>query len=220
MITQDIYNKYNIPPHLQLHMLRVAGVVKLICKHREGEDLPVHDLLSVALIHDMGNIIKFDIDLYPEFREPEWVDYRKEVQVQFQQYGNNEYEATKYIAKQCGISTGALDILHLFDTYDDDKLLESKNILLWIMDYADSRVWMLSIQTTVERISTQVERNMKNKWRSKTKAEEVAENRTATASFMEKWIFKHCSIKPSDINDWTIDPLLEELRHYNIIVEK
>lgn len=213
----SIYAQYTIPPHLQLHMLRVAGVCKLICDHWTGETLPIHDIITVWLTHDLGNILKFDMEMFPEVRKPEWVKYRQGIKDDFAQYGDDEHAATKKIASLCGISDSSMELLKMFDEYNDDKLMQSKNSALWICDYADARVATFGITTLHDRIQKITKRNMKNHGRTEQKAKEVAKNRTKTAEMMEEGIFKQCTLTPEDINDRTINPLLEDLRSFDIV---
>ena len=68
MTILEIYEKYKIMPQLQEHQLRVASVAKTICDHLL---VPVHTdhVVSVCLLHDMGNILKFDLQKFPQFGE-------------------------------------------------------------------------------------------------------------------------------------------------------
>lgn len=218
MIIKEIYTQYTIPPHLQQHMLRVAWVCKLICNNRIGDTLPVHDILTVWLTHDLWNILKFNMELYPEIREPEWIEYRSKVKHDFLQYWSDEHEATKNIASMCNISDSGMHLLKMFDEYNDDKLLDSSNIALWITDYADSRVAVSGVTTVKDRVEKIIQRNMKNKWWSFEKATQVSENRKKTALSMEKEIFSQCDIAPDQINDQTIQPFLEDLLKFDISI--
>ena len=75
MVTiQEIYTHYQIMPVLQQHMLRVAGVTDLICQ-LAGDKVDSHNVVIAALLHDSGNIIKFDLQRFPHFLEPEGLDY-------------------------------------------------------------------------------------------------------------------------------------------------
>ncbi|USN54769.1 MAG: HD domain-containing protein [Candidatus Peribacteria bacterium] len=62
---QDIYTQYQIPPSLQEHMLRVAAVAEQICLH-SSQEIDHATIVTAALLHDMGNIIKFNLDKLPE----------------------------------------------------------------------------------------------------------------------------------------------------------
>ena len=56
-----IYKKYFIPLNLQKHMLKTAGVGKIIC---DSSNLKLNKtvIVTTLLLHDMGNILKFDVE--------------------------------------------------------------------------------------------------------------------------------------------------------------
>jgi 5'-deoxynucleotidase YfbR-like HD superfamily hydrolase len=71
MIIQDIYNRFEILPSLQLHMLRVAAVTQEICKQvKDKLSNETKTLITLSLLHDLGNLVKFDISLFPKLFEP------------------------------------------------------------------------------------------------------------------------------------------------------
>jgi 5'-deoxynucleotidase YfbR-like HD superfamily hydrolase len=55
--------------NLQLHQLRVAAVGQIICESIPDFD-ETEEVVTTCLLHDMGNIIKFDLNYFPEFLEP------------------------------------------------------------------------------------------------------------------------------------------------------
>ena len=57
-----IYTQFRIPPNLQQHMFRVASVAKIICNNWTGKELNQNDIVCVCLIHDLGNIVKYDFN--------------------------------------------------------------------------------------------------------------------------------------------------------------
>ena len=75
---REIYAEFKIMPNLQLHQLRVAAVGKLISEHFTVP-VNVRDVVLACLFHDMGNILKFDLTQFPEFREPQGILYWEEV---------------------------------------------------------------------------------------------------------------------------------------------
>jgi 5'-deoxynucleotidase YfbR-like HD superfamily hydrolase len=64
----ELYDTYKIMPQLAAHQLRVAAVAYAIT---QAIFEPIHDeeLISACLLHDMGNILKFDLSVFPEFSE-------------------------------------------------------------------------------------------------------------------------------------------------------
>ncbi len=65
MTIQQLYEKYEIMPNLQLHMYRVAAVAKMICDHFQ-KPINKQEVIITCLLHDIGNIIKFDLFDFPQ----------------------------------------------------------------------------------------------------------------------------------------------------------
>jgi hypothetical protein len=100
---KDIYEEYKIMPNLQMHQLRVAGVVSQLCDSLNLE-VTKETLIITCLLHDMGNIIKSRLDYFPEFIKPEGLGYWQNVKDEFiQKYGEDEHEATVQIIKELGL---------------------------------------------------------------------------------------------------------------------
>ncbi|MFW5703170.1 MAG: HD domain-containing protein, partial [Candidatus Dojkabacteria bacterium] len=111
MTIQQAYVKFQIMPSLQLHQLRVGAVAKLILEHSPGK-LERGEIITACLLHDMGNIIKFDLDLLPQFLLPEGKAYWQGVKTDFiKKYGSDEHEATVKIAKELDVSDKTLVLM-------------------------------------------------------------------------------------------------------------
>lgn len=104
MTIQQIYDEYKIPPFLQLHQLRVAAVAKMLCD--AGLDVvQERDMIKTCLVHDMGNIIKFDMDMFYESWDPEGTAYWNGVKDDFKRrYGGDEMRATLNIIEELGLN--------------------------------------------------------------------------------------------------------------------
>ncbi len=215
MIIQDIYDQYHIPPHLQLHMLRVAWVMTLICDNWIGELVSGKDtLIQAALLHDMGNIVKFTFsedtkDLL------EWVNdisaLKKIQQSMHEKYWTNDHEANLAICKELGVDQKIIDLV---DAVDFNNIIDfDLQTAPWgiLMTYADLRVAPFAVVSVKERLD-EAARRYKKKKRS-----EHADRSNALAKKHEDDIFTHCSITPSDINNETVNPLIEGLRKVEII---
>jgi len=75
---KEIYREYRLMPSLSLHQLRVAAVAKLICDSFK-ERIDTNNVVLACLYHDMGNIIKFDLNYFPEFTKPEGLEYWQKI---------------------------------------------------------------------------------------------------------------------------------------------
>ena len=70
----EIYKEHNVMPNLQEHMLRVAAVASLICDNCT-EKLNKEDIITACLLHDIGNIVQFQLSYFPEFNKPQGIEY-------------------------------------------------------------------------------------------------------------------------------------------------
>lgn len=205
----EIYKKYKIPPQLQIHQLRVAAVAKHIC---DNLSIPVdtNEVVSADLLHDMGNIIKFDLTLFPQFLEPEGLEYWQTVKKTFmEEYGSDEHIATKKIAEEITDDIRVHDILRQIGASRLDFVNSSDEIEFKIANYADDRVSINGVITYVELIK---ERKMRN---SKI-TDEYFKQLISKIGINEKNIQKVCKINLDEIDDKTISGIIEELKEYEI----
>ncbi len=145
MQIRDLYNKYNLMPQLREHQLRVGGIVRLIT--------PDHDSIITALVHDMGNIVKFNnLDPYwSKVQEKFWNDY-----------GRDEHAATDKILREVGMDRYADYFKEESKAYDNDSLnasyfsAMSKPAMLTL--YGDLRVRINGVCSIEERLKDLEER--------------------------------------------------------------
>lgn len=209
----DIYSEYKIIPNLQIHQYRVAAVAFQICDSLNIE-INKESILKACLLHDMGNIIKFNLDYFPEWNNPEGIEYWQKVKDDYiNKYGNNEHHATIEIAQELGVDNCILDLINSVDP----SLVEINRLDLnfdkKICIYADNRVTPHGIVSTRER-------NIEAKKRYENHPHAFDEN--GHVNFLEnikeieKQIFSHSKIKPEDINDESIISYLEKLKIFEI----
>lgn len=205
----DIYKKYSIPPQLQLHQLRVASVAKLIC---DNLTIPVetYEVVSADLLHDMGNIIKFDLNLFPEYLEPEGLDYWQGVKDFFiKKYSTDEHVATEKIAEEISDNRRTHDILKHIGASRLNAVNASTDISYKIANYADDRVSVDGIVPFEELVKERKSRNSKI-------TDEYFAQLINKIRINEKNIQKVCKIHLHDITDDTISDIIEELNDFEI----
>lgn len=211
---QDVYMEYNIMPNLQMHQLRVAAVGKTICDNFSGEIDPKTVLLA-CLFHDMGNIIKFDLNVFPEFLKPQGLAYWQEVQNEyFNKYGKEQHAANHAIAVELGLPEKVIECINDVDFSKVEMTLESGSIEKKVCEYSDLRVAPYGIRPMRDRIADIEERYRKRS--QKTGDVDRIAPLTAAAEDIQRQIFEQCSIKPEDITDSSLAPLIEELRNYQV----
>ncbi len=214
-----VYKKYKIMPNLGEHMFRVASVAKIICDNWQGEEkINEEKLLTMCLLHDMGNIIKFRLNYFPEFLEPEGLLYWQEVQNEyFSKYGKDEHKATGIIMRELEIDE---DTATLVDQMNFALLCEHKDnspIELKILHYADLRVGPFGITSYEERMAdvekryADVPHDEFNKIAKETRAQLLS-----CGKDIERHIFENCKIKPEDINDENAKDIIEELNNFMV----
>lgn len=147
----DIYTHFKIPPQLQLHQLRVAAVGKIVSDALSADTRTV---VLACLLHDMGNIIKFRLDRFPEFLEPEGHAYWKEVQDDYKKkYGTDEHVATLMICDELGVSDRVLTCIRAVGMTKVHSNLSEGTREECITNYADLRVGPRGLVSIVERIA-------------------------------------------------------------------
>ena len=207
----DIYRKYKIMPALAMHQIRVAAVAIEICKNIDIT-FDKESLVIACLLHDMGNIIKFNLKLFPEQNEPEGIDYWKQVKEEFiSKYGKNEHIATAKIAEEIGVNSHVLDLIKFIDSDLIEKINLSDDISKKICMYADTRVTPYGITSFEYRMNEAKERykDHPNAFDDKKHL-----NFKFNLKEIEKQIFSHLKIKPEDINDESVAQDIEKLKNY------
>src|SRR3989338_4995837 len=138
--SREIYEKYNIMPALQLHQLRVAAVGKLICDN-VTKPINTQDVILACLFHDMGNIIKSDLQYFSDFVEPEGIEYWQNVKNGFvEKYGTDHHAANAAIAQEIGLPENARNILTGIGFSKLEEILLDVSNERKVCEYADLRV--------------------------------------------------------------------------------
>jgi hypothetical protein len=210
----EIYREYKIFAGLQKHMLSVAAVAKIICEHSKIE-LKTDHLISACLLHDMGNIIKSDLPRFPQFLEPEGLEYWQGVQyLFFEKYGRDEDEATLAIAREIGVSDMTLRIIDSISFSLIEETCTVGDLANKICNYSDMRVGPNGILSLDARLDECAGRLRARGLLLRVK--EVEASRPIRQA-LETEIFGTTDITPAFITDETIAPVIEELRNWQIV---
>lgn len=205
---QEIYSDYNIMPNLQLHQMRVAAVAKTICDHL-NISVDAENVVLACLFHDMGNIIKSDFKVFPQFLEPQGLEYWQNVKDDFiKKYGSNEHEATLAIAEEVKLPAQALDLLKKIGFSNAVWNNEHGSFENKICIYSDMRVGPHGVLSMMDRIA---EGRKRYEGRKHAIANDGFEEKVEALKNIEKDIFSHTDIKPDDINDESIKEKAEDL---------
>jgi dGTP triphosphohydrolase len=212
---EEIYDAYRIMPGLREHQLRVAAVAKTLCENLTRE-VDERSVVLACLLHDMGNIIKSDLTVFPEFLEPEGLAHWQLVKNDFVlTYGDDEHHATVHIIREIGLPPAVLQLVesiafsNLVTTRDTDSL-EQK-----IVEYADLRVaphGVLSMGARMEEAKARYASSRSDIPQN----QEVFESLVSAAYEVEKQIFAEALIAPDDITEQSVRPLVAALREYKV----
>ncbi|OGC93010.1 hypothetical protein A2899_04365 [Candidatus Amesbacteria bacterium RIFCSPLOWO2_01_FULL_49_25] len=140
MTFAEAYEKYHLPPHLILHQLRVAALVYLITHDSVfTPDVESGDRITAAGLHDMGAMVKFDLDYFPDLWQPQGTAYWQSVQSDVvQRYGSDEHLATPRIISELGVSQRAAYLAGWVGFAKASQNLHSADPGRQIVAYADS----------------------------------------------------------------------------------
>lgn len=155
MKIKEIYKKFGIPPNLAEHMYRVCAVVSVIQKHWKGEYIDWELAKKMALLHDLGNVVKMDNVNHPEFLGSEqknadyWNQKQKEIVAK---YGDDDNEVTKLMLQELGIEPKIVEDIYNKRFLNSIYTNQSGNLPLKIVYYADLRVLPFGVGTLKERL--------------------------------------------------------------------
>ncbi|MDB5238573.1 MAG: hypothetical protein JWM46_843 [Candidatus Kaiserbacteria bacterium] len=215
MTVGDVYEKYRLLPILKMHQLRVAAVGKTICDHFD-RGLDTQSVVLACLLHDMGNIIKSDLSVFPAALEPQGRDHWEQVKKEFiATYGPDEHQAALTIAREIGASEA---VIRLMDGIGFSKLEITRDHPLFepkIVEYSDCRVSPAGITDMTVRLEDARARYAYQPTDIPRTPERFNELLGA-AHEIEMQIFAHTDITPTELSEEALAPSIAALREYKI----
>ncbi len=166
MRISNIYKKFQIPPNLQLHMIRVASLALLIADSWKGGKLDLEVIVASCLLHDLGNILKFDFDNFPELLggEQKNIEYWRKVKKDMQKkYGFDEDIATRKMIRKLSINDKVKFIVENWGFKNFKRIYESNNLEWKICVYSDHRISPNGIVSLEENLREKRKRYSLNK---------------------------------------------------------
>ena len=204
----NIYDEYGIPNNLRLHMLRVAGIGKYILENWSGPKIDEASLLKVLLLHDMGNIVKMDEDVFLD-------KYSKTLRAQYlSKYGNNDHLLSHDIGKGLGLTNEELKLMDDKIFIKNDETIKSEDYARKIGAYADQRAAPDGVYPILKRLR-EAQQRYKNKPGSSMNSPRT-EYLIECALQLEKQIFYYCKIDPTNITNDRINLYIDKLKDYKI----
>ena len=212
-ITQ-IYSRFEVPSNLQMHQKRVASVGALIWDNRKenpkNDEIIKEDIVAALLIHDIGNIVKFDFSektINILGKEAERIEHWKNVKKKIiQKYGKDDHDATWNMALELGASEGVKQLLQQVDFSRIEEVFKSNKLAFKICTYSDFRVGPFGIINLKERIN---DLKRRYKGRDDPLGKPECEYLYEFYYEIEKQLMKTLQISKEDINDDSIRSYFE-----------
>lgn len=218
MTIQTIYDRYQLMPNLQLHMRRVAGVVAVMSTHARDEVsrkavgiLPAKtEVLKACLLHDMGNIIKFDLHAFPNSLQPAGYEYWRSVQEDFMaRYGFDETLATKRIMQELGVSARVFELASGVGFTQTAATVAGDDLGQKLCEYADTRVAPWGVVSLTERLDD-LEKRYQKIFSGGAHAQKRQDFRELSHQ-LERDIFFHFDLNPAQITEAAVKTTFAEL---------
>ncbi|MGB4965996.1 MAG: hypothetical protein WBO77_02725, partial [Microgenomates group bacterium] len=113
-------------------------------------------LKTMLMLHDVGNIVKFDFDKYPEFLgdEIKRVDYWKDKQQEtITKYGADDHDATVAMLEELRISSQISQRIYDMGYWNVKVISERNDWMLKVALYSDLRVGPMGILSMTDRVN-------------------------------------------------------------------
>lgn len=202
-------------PQLAEHQLKVAGVAELICKNL-GRTVDRKEVVVACLLHDMGNIIKFDLKFTSEllpgrFTEAELQAWQRVKDDYIEKYGSDEHRASLLIAGELGASERILELIDCISFQNGQSNAASQDFEKKICAYSDMRVGPRGVIDLEQRFMDLRHRYEHKHWL-------MGGDKIARLEFenglrqIEKQIFYEAKILPQEITEATVGTMVKILK--------
>jgi len=170
-------------------------------------------VIKSALLHDLGNIVKFDLEKHPEIfkAEGENIEHWKKMQKEMiDKYGVDDHAATRKMLAELRVDDRIVKII-LSKTFGNSKEIAAGNN--WhakILLYADLLVAPSGIVTLNSRLEELIKRSIR--YSSRPDYPELIE----AARDIEKQIQEKVAVPLSEISDDSIKNVFENIENTDI----
>ncbi len=217
----EIYKKYRIMPQLIEHQLKVAGVAKLVCDNLEQE-ADADNIISACLLHDIGNIIKFDLaitdKLLPGRFSREDLAFWQGIKEEFAvKYGKDEHHASLKIIREIGVSERVAELVDCIGFQNGKSNAESGDWGKEICAYSDMRVGPGGVISLGQRFQD-LRVRYDHKHRLMGGNENLRLEFEAGLRQIEDQLFEKCRIKPEEITEEKVVAETEKLKNFELTV--
>ncbi len=212
MIITSIYKKYPVPQLLQQHQIRAAALgVYLSDNFKNPNKVDKALIIKSLLLHDIGNIIKFDLaNNFLTIEEKKKIKFwETQQQIYKSKYNNDEHLATYKMVKELKNTEDVYEVLTHTGSSRLQEVLVSANFNLKIVTYADLRCAPFAVVKINERFDEIIKR-YRGRDHQLSDIEEV-ELRRKRALDLEKQLQNQTAIPLEEITDKTITKYINQV---------
>jgi hypothetical protein len=154
MKIKNIYQDYEIPEMLQLHMLRTAAVAKTLIENWTGPKIETENIIATMLLHDMGNVVKMKLDneLHLKDTAKQREQFRNLVEKYQDKYGKDDQEATIKIIGELNIPDRLREMISKMSFRHNHDTVNTDDYSIKICAYSDQIVAPFGIVSLNERM--------------------------------------------------------------------
>lgn len=212
----EIYRKYQIMPQLEEHMLRVAGVADVILENLilapALSERERGEVVLACLLHDIGNIVKFDFSVFPETTVEKGLEYWQKIKAEtIEKYGADSHTATHNMLKEFGVLERVLELVDSIGFSQAKENMESQDFAKKICAYADMRVLPRGVGSLEERMQ-----DLRVRYKNHPEGAHNREVFEQSLREIEKQIFMHCKLRLEEITEEKIKEKIEQLKNWEI----
>lgn len=213
---KDIYEHYHVPPNLALHMYRVAALGAYLAESLTDPMKVRRDfLITGCLLHDIGNIVKFDMGHVHDAFIQDHIEYYKQVQKEvFNRYGSDENMATVHIAQEVIKDKELLSLLGMTGLAKIQFAHETDDMTVKLFRYADERISPDGVVTVEERYDD-IAKRYAGRDHPLNNAQYLKQRKKLVKE-IEEQIQSQCTIDLQKVSDIDIEQYIEMLHDYKI----
>ncbi len=210
MTIVDFYHQLNIiPPNLVRHHLEVGAVAKVFVDHWQGPAIDKDLVLRTALLHDLGNLVKYTFPLehrkYHEVVENEafWQQKQQEL---VKKYGQDADKVTEAILKEYGFKKEALLLkeIRLGKYGSKFKAISDEAKLVFLADGAVSPEGVVGVEARIADVMQRYAGNEKMYlW-------------VGALRKNKDYLQKHLDFNLADLTQFDWDEIIKEVKNYRI----
>ena len=188
-------------------MARVAAIAAIICDNLRRHAVDRDEVIAAALIHDLGNIVKFDFTedrtkVYGDEAGKDLDHWRSVKAAVIEKYGSrDDHIVTNKMLAEIGVTERLKQIVEL---YFSPSTVKSDDMAMRILLYSDARAGPKGVMNIKDRLDYVL-----NKWKG-TDRESYYAGFIGSFETLEEELASKMQIAPSQISDDSIRPYMEK----------